>query len=231
MRRLAVAVLLAAGCAAPAEFVQAVEFPYYHHPRPLWERELVWLKNIGIRTIAFSPGRNAPPKDPRADLAGFLRILRRLGMRAWIYGVAPELTATLEPQLERHGGPIAFVEGPSGLEAPAPPAPVTRLPATASDTLFRSLEAFARGHGSLLWQDVEDTLAPSLRRGIVSFSGDERTGAGTLRRNAALLRYWAAILPALRIELKLPGKIAARQLLASGPRGVSAVVISNKSET
>ena len=55
MRRLAVLALLAAGCAWPAEFVQAVEFPYYHHPRPLWERELVWLKNIGIRTIAFSP--------------------------------------------------------------------------------------------------------------------------------------------------------------------------------
>src|SRR5439155_8916268 len=166
MRRLAVLALLAAASAVPAEFVQAVEFPYYHHPRALWERELVWLKNIGIRTIAFSAGRNTPPKDPRADLSGFLRILRRLGMRAWIYGVAPELAATLEPQLERHGGPIAFVEGPSGLEAPAPPAPVTRLSATAPDSLFRSREAFVGGPGSLLWQDVEDTLAPSLQRGV-----------------------------------------------------------------
>src|SRR5260370_6021233 len=138
--RLAILALLAAVCAFPAEFVQAVEFPYYHHPRPLWERELVWLKNIGIRTVAFSPGPNAPPKDPRADLAGFLRILRRLGMRAWIYGVAPELTATLEPQLERHGGPIAFVEGASGLDTPPSPAPATRISATPPLRLVRSHE-------------------------------------------------------------------------------------------
>src|SRR5216684_774664 len=86
MRRLALLALLAAGCAWPAEFVQAVEFPYDHHPRALWERELVWLKNIGIRTVAFSPGRNAPPKDPRADLAGFLRSLRRRARLASVAG-------------------------------------------------------------------------------------------------------------------------------------------------
>jgi hypothetical protein len=40
--------------APPREFVQAVEFPYYLYPRPLWERELVWLKTIGIRTVEFS---------------------------------------------------------------------------------------------------------------------------------------------------------------------------------
>src|SRR6267143_1104419 len=47
LRRLAFVALLAAANGFAAEFVQAVEFPYYHHPRPLWERELVWLKNIG----------------------------------------------------------------------------------------------------------------------------------------------------------------------------------------
>jgi hypothetical protein len=227
--RLAVLALLAAACGFAGEFVQAVEFPYYHHPRPLWERELVWLKNIGIRTVAFSAGQNVPRTDPRGDLAEFLRILRRLGMRAWIYGVSPALTSTLEPQLERHGGPIAFVEGPSTLDAPAPPSPVTRLPATAPDTLLRSREAFAASHGSLLWQSVEDTLAPALQRGIVSFSGDERPGATALRRDAALLHYWAAILPSLQTERRLNGKMGAVQLLSAGPRGVSAVAISNKS--
>src|SRR5262245_52971430 len=207
MRRPAVLALLSAGCALPAEFVQAVEFPYYHHPRNLWERELVWLKNIGIRTVAFEGDQNAPRTDPRADLAGFLHILRRLGIRAWIYNVTPELIATLEPQLERHGGPVAFIEGSSKLEAPAPPSPITRLSATAPDALFRSRDAFRRSHGSLLWQDVEDTLAPWLKRGVVSFSGDERSGSGALRRNAALLRYWGAILPGLQTERKLPGKI------------------------
>ena len=105
--------LLAAATSWGAEFVQAVEFPYYHHPRVLWERELVWLKNIGIRTVAFSVGQNPPKTDPRSDLAGFLKILRRLGLRAWIYEVPSDLSPMLAMQLEEHGGPIAFVEGPA----------------------------------------------------------------------------------------------------------------------
>jgi hypothetical protein len=228
MRRVLLVILLAAGCAWPAEFVQAVEFPYQHHPRMLWERELVWLKNIGIRTVAFSADPGAPSTDPRADLAGFLQLLRRLGMRGWIYNVSPELFAQLEPHLEKHGGPLAFVVGPTSLDAPSPPAPVTRLSATAASSLLRSREVFAGGHGSLLWQDVEDTLAPTLQRGVVAFSGDERPGAATLRRNAALLNRWAAILPNLNRQRKLNGKIQAVQLLSSGPHGASAVSISNR---
>ena len=54
MRTLALSLaLLAAVSAGGPEFVQAVEFPYYYHPRALWERELVWLKNIGVETIEF----------------------------------------------------------------------------------------------------------------------------------------------------------------------------------
>ena len=227
MRRLAILALLAAGYAFPAEFVQAVEFPYYHHPRVLWERELVWLMNIGIRTVAFSGSQTVAPSDPRSDLPAFLQILRRLGMRGWIYGVSRDLETKLEPQLEKHGGPVAFIEGPSTLAAPAPPSPITRLSATASTSLLRSREVFAGGHGSVLWQDVEDTLAPTLQRGVVSFSGDERPGARTLRRNAALLQNWAAILPGLNTTRKIPGKIPAVQLTSVGPHAASAVSISN----
>ena len=47
--------LLCAAMAGPAgeprEFVQAVEFPYYQRPRQLWERDLVALKNIGVRAV------------------------------------------------------------------------------------------------------------------------------------------------------------------------------------
>jgi hypothetical protein len=225
-RLLALALLAAASSSAP-EFVQAVEFPYYHHPRSLWERELVWLKNIGVRTVAFSVGHNPPKTDPRSDLAGFLKILRKLGLRAWIYEVPRGLSATLTPQLEQHGGPIAFVEGASDLEAASPPSPVTRISAVDPGALLRSREVFAGGHGSLLWQDVEDTLSPGLKRGVVSFSGDERPGATALRRDAALLRNWAAILPGLQTERKLPGKVTAVQLLSAGPHGASAVAISN----
>jgi hypothetical protein len=227
MRRLIAIALITAATSWGAEFVQAVEFPYYHHQRALWERELVWLKNIGIRTVAFSAGKNPAKSDPRSDLAGFLKILRRLGLRAWVYEAPSELSAMLGPQLEQHGGPIAFVEGPSDLEAPAPPGPITRLSATNPAALLRSREVFAAAHGSLLWQDVEDTLSPGLQRGVVSFSGDERPGATTLRRNAALLRNWASILPGLLTERRLPGKIPAVQLLAAGPRGAAAVSISN----
>jgi hypothetical protein len=227
MRRLAILALLAAGYAFPAEFVQAVEFPYYHHPRGLWERELVWLKNIGIRTVAFSGSQTVAPNDPRSDLAGFLQILRRLGMKGWIYGVSRDLEGKIEPQLEKHGGPITFIEGASTLGAPSPPGPITRLSATAATSLLRSREVFAGGHGSVLWQDVEDTLAPTLQRGVVSLSGDERPGARTLRRNAALLQNWAAILPGLNTTRKIPGKIPVVQLLSAGPHPASAVSISN----
>ena len=80
----------AAAPPAQHEFVQAVEFPYYLYPRTLWERELVWLKTIGIRTVEFSIPWNwhqMAPGDfdftgrtsPRRDLVGFIKLLRRLG--------------------------------------------------------------------------------------------------------------------------------------------------------
>ena len=107
MRRLAA--LLLAGAAAlaappaptpPHDYVQAVEFPYYSYPRALWERELVWLKNIGVDTIEFSIPWNwhqLQPGDfdftgrtsPRRDLAGLIHILRRLGLRAWVRPLPP----------------------------------------------------------------------------------------------------------------------------------------------
>ena len=89
-----------AGNPRPAEYCQAVEFPYYLYPRALWERELVWLKNIGIRTVEFSIPWNwhqLAPGDfdftgrtsPRRDLHGLIRILRRLGLNAWVRVMPP----------------------------------------------------------------------------------------------------------------------------------------------
>ena len=98
--RLAATALAAAAGPAPREYVQAVEFPYYLYPRQLWERELVWLKAIGIRTIEFSIPWNwhelRPAEfdftgrtSPRRDLAALLRILRRLELRAWVRPMPP----------------------------------------------------------------------------------------------------------------------------------------------
>ncbi|MGA9626984.1 MAG: beta-galactosidase, partial [Bryobacteraceae bacterium] len=102
MKRLAVLLLLFAAAlpapvatAPPPEYVQAVEFPYYLYPRTLWERELVWLKTIGVSTVEFSIPWNwhqveagefdfTGRTSPRRDLVGFVRLLRRLGLRAWV---------------------------------------------------------------------------------------------------------------------------------------------------
>jgi hypothetical protein len=271
----------------PPEFVQAVEFPYYLYPRYLWERELVWLKTVGIRTVEFSIPWNWHQVDggecdftgatsPRRDLIGFIRILRRLEMRAWIRPLPPvkgwiengyphgyrpglaqdrkavqawlhELDNLLAPQTEKHGGPIAFVEGNASIpDAPAPPLPVTVISAHESTALAHARQALVAG-GALLWEDVEDALYPAgwerpggplYRAGAVSLNGDERPTVAALRRNAALLRHWAALLPGMRPERaypvrlaagKLPPGVTATEMVSRAPGVASAVSIANES--
>ena len=200
--RLLVLLLVTAGLAPAPEmrphFVQAVEFPYYSYPKWLWERELVWLKNLGIDTVEFSVPWNWHQVDPDTldltgqtrpgrDLIGFLRLLKRVGLRAWMRPVPPvkgwiragyprgmegdqrglrkwlwDLESALSPLEASHGGPIAMVEGGGGIfDAPAPPQPVREVPARDSRALIESREAFAAGRGSLVWTDVEDTLVPA----------------------------------------------------------------------
>ena len=267
---------------APREFVQAVEFPYYLYPRPLWERELVWLKTIGIRTVAFSIPWNwhqleggacdfTGSTSPRRDLVGFIRLLRRLEIRAWIRPLPPvkgwlnngfpagaaqdrkaaaawlhELENLLAPQTEKHGGPIAFVESTPGmLDAPQPPSPVAVVSAHDAGGMTRSRQVLASARGTLLWEDVEDALVPVgwelagnpiYRAGAVSLSGEERPTVSALRRNAALLRHWAPLLPAMRpqtahpvrlTESKLPAGVSGVQLVSRAPGIASAVSITN----
>ena len=245
MKRLAgLLVIFAAALAAPPangpvrEYVQAVEFPYYLYPQALWERELVWLKNIGVSTVEFSIPWNwhqLQPGDfdftgrtsPRRDLVGFLRILRKLGLRAWVRPLPPvpgwlnngvpaggdaraqrvwlrQLEPLLETRTASHGGAVAYVEGKVlAIDAATPPAPVTVISAASADALARSRVAIAAATpGALLWTGVEDALFPAgwaadpaslLRKGTVGLSGDERPAAIALRRDAALLRNWAAL--------------------------------------
>ena len=255
LRSLAIAALFLCARAFAAEFVQAVEFPYYLYPPQLWERELVWLKTIGVRTVAFSIPWNwhtveggadfTGRTSPRRDLAGFVRTLRRLHLRAWIRPAGPvrgwhggdhrpsraflrELERLLATQTEPHGGPIAFVEGAPGyLGLPAPPAPVAAVAANAADALLRSRSAMGGARGSLLWQEVEDAVypvgweqpgGPIFRTGAVSLSGNEQPGVAALRRNAALLREWAALLPSMEPLAKPPAQPASGKF----PEGVTA---------
>ncbi|MBZ5578443.1 MAG: beta-galactosidase [Acidobacteriia bacterium] len=265
---LSAAVASAPPAAAPApEYVLAVEFPYYLYPRAQWERELVWLKTIGVPTVEFSipwnwhqlqPGNFdfTGRTSPRRDLAGFIRILRRLGLRGWVRPLPPvpgwdnaawpaitpdaaaerawlkELGDLLATQTEAHGGPIAFVEGATlAIDAGPPPTPVTVVSANDPVALPRSRAAVASARGALLWTDVEDQIYPAgweagstalLHKGAVGLTGDERPSTAPLRRQAALLRNWAALLPQLR-----PGKMPA---VASGklPPGVTAAELVSK---
>jgi hypothetical protein len=259
LRAAALLFALAAAVSAPAAdprpaFVQAVEFPYYLYPHALWDRELVWLKNIGVQTVAFTIPREyhqtAPGEfdlagrtSPRRDLTGFIKTLRKLGLRAWITGVERDtawmalLEQTLATQTASHGGPVEFVAGRAlKIDAAAPPSPLNTISAIDPSALARSREALARG-GTLLWTNVEDALYPAgwpgvtgspLRRGAVGLSGDEHSTTAGLRRTAALLRAWAAIVPQLKPAAmpkpaagKLPDGVTATELTSTMATAVS----------
>ena len=275
--------LLASAAPAPElhpRLVQAVEFPYYAYPPQLWERELVWLKNLGIDTVAFSIPWNWHQLDaetldlvgrtsPRRDLIGFVRLVRRAGLRVWIRPAPPvknwldagypkgsesdpralrkwlwDLETALDPFLGAHGGPIAFVEGAAVVfAAQQPPLPIISVSGKDPSSLVKSREAMAAGHGSLVWEDVEDFVPPVgweasggaiLRPGAVSLAGEERTSVMPLRRDALLWRYWGDALPAMKparpvrqLTGKLPPRVLAQQLMMS--RGASAVNLVNQS--
>ena len=189
--------LLVAGpvMAAEATFVQAVEFPYRGFPSQLWERELVWMKNIGIDKITIPVAHGWT----EAETAPLIKIVRRLGMKIYLRPQsggpgAGDLNASLANQLatqsEEHGGPVII-----GL-----PQPASRVSLKAPNALQLS-RAAVMARGSLTWTDVEDTRDRSgFHRGAVSFAGDEQPITGALRRDAALLQYWSATLPAMRLQ-------------------------------
>jgi hypothetical protein len=268
--RAAALLLLCSLAALPAyapparEYVQAVEFPYYLYPRALWERELVWLKTIGIRTVEFSippnwhettPGHYdfTGETSPRRDLLGLIRILRRLDLHAWVRPVPPvpsfpspamdaaaqntwskELSDVLAAQTASHGGPVVYTEG-NWLSIDAAPAPtaITSISLKAPDALGAGRDALGRskplGSGALVWRDVEDALYPEgwapagvwLRKGAVGLSGDETPATAALRRSAALLRNWGALLPRLA-PVALPRPAAGKL-----PEGVTAFEVSS----
>jgi hypothetical protein len=220
--RCLISIILLAASASGAVF-QCIEFPYYAFPRPLWERELVWMKNVGIRSVEFT----VPAVWKEDDLLAVLRSLRKLEMSAWVRAArpSPELNAFIEPHMQAHGGPVMY------WGEQAAPQPVTTLSALSDKSLRQSREALATPHGTLVWADVEDTVAPQFHRGAISFAGDERVTLGALRRDAALLGYWANGMETLTehrevhpVTGKLPEGVTAQQLVG----GESAVSIVNR---
>ena len=215
--RLAALALLAAAALAQAAWVESVEFPWTAFPRSLWERELVWLKNIGIAHVSLPP---APPgyKNADAQLSDVIRIVRRLNIEADLEGPVPE---SLQAQTRAHGGPLT--EPPA--EKPA------RVSATAPDALLQSRRILTSGKPSFIWTDVEDTIGPSgYHAGAVSFNGQETAATTPVRRSSQLTHYWGQTLmslyelPGAATRLPAPG-ITANQFAADG--GASFVSVVN----
>lgn len=135
---LRAAILLLASAALCPAWVESVEFAWNACPRPLWERDLVWIKNIGIAHVSL------PPAKDSAELTELVGILRRLNLEADLEGPVP---ASLLAQTKAHGGPIT-----------APLTDAARISALAPDALTRSRKLILAGRKAIVWTDVEDTL-------------------------------------------------------------------------
>src|SRR5262249_27327132 len=125
--------------------------------------------------------------------------------------------------------------------SPAPES-VTVISAGDPTALARSRASIGSGRGALLWTGVEDALYPAgwaantgslLRKGAVGLSGDERPATGALRRDAALLRYWAPLLGGVQPVMlpkpatgKFPEGVTVHEISSSAG---AAVIISNTS--
>ena len=175
------ALILTFAVALPA-WVESVEFPWNVYPKPLWERELVWLKNIGIAHVSLPPAQDSLEM---AELNDVIRIIRRLDIEADLEGPVP---GSLQSLTREHGGPLTD---------PLPAASV-RISAIAPTAVTRERELLTSGAGSIVWTDVEETLGPAgYHSGAINFAGEERPAAIALRRSAQLSMYWNKIFPSL----------------------------------
>src|SRR5580658_4476128 len=166
------AILLLVFAAASPAWVQSVEFPWNVYPPQLWERELAWMKNIGVTHVSLPPALNS--EQAQAGLANVIKIVRRLDLEADLEGPVPD---ALLPLTRAHGGPLTEPLPGSAL----------RLSVLDPAALTKSREILASGASGLLWTDVEDTIAgDGYHAGGISFEGQERPVTLALRRDAQL---------------------------------------------
>ncbi len=246
------------------EYIQAVEFPYYLCPHSQWEPELVWLKNLGIRTVEFSVPWNwhqiSPGEidltgrtSPRRDLAGLIRLIRRLGLRAWVRPLPPvpnwpnggtptganaaaqqdwlrALEGVLATQTASHGGPVAWMEGALSIDAAPPPAPVTTISATDPAALRRSRAAIITAHGALLWSSVIDELYPpgwQPSAGPLLQKGSVPVGLHDHRGAAALIRSAALMRNWAPLLTGMQRAVMPKPMAGKLPDGLSAVELTS----
>ena len=214
-----VAILLVAAATAAQAWTESVEFPWNTFPKQLWERELVWLKNIGITHVSLPP---APNGSEAANLNEVIRIVRRLGIEADLESPVPD---ALKPLTREHGGPLT---------EPLPGRP-PRISALSPAALSRTRELLASGASALLWINVESSLdASGYHPGAVNFAGEESAGTAPLRRNAQVASFWGPIFSELReipgAALKIPPAPAGLAITQfASDTGTSLVSIINNS--
>jgi hypothetical protein len=214
------AVALLALCAATASaWIESVEFPWNRFPAQLAERELVWLKNLGIRHVSL------PPSGDTARLREVINIVRRLRLEADLEGPIPE---DLQPLSRAHGGPLT---------EPLPHS-AFRIAALSADTLNRERHAIGDRAPAILWSDVEDTIGPGgFRPGAVNFTGDEKPATAPLRRAALLSGFWGPSFEEMKpatgagVQMppgaKSPEAVSVAEFLS--PAGIGAVSVINDS--
>ncbi len=213
-RLLSLLAIPVAACALGGEpgVIQAVEFPFGRFPRALWERELVWLKNIGIRQVAFSIPPSSRTGDPREDAAAFLDLLQTLDVQAWVRSAPAEAAPLLERYSATRGGPVAVWEG--GPDSLRPPPHVGVISALDPEAVPKIHRALAQPGMALLWTGVEDAFGPALQAGAVSVEGVEAAGARVLRRHSSLVRQWGRFFASAAERRFLPGKPGPLQILS-----------------
>ncbi len=200
--KLALAALFATAIAQAATVAQCIELPYAGMPRQFWEREMVWMKNIGATCAAVGPG---------PDLSAILSIARKLELPAWV------ITGTVPAdQSEAHGGPVRTV-----------PTPICEVSAVDPKALLKARTCFEKRAGTLLWRDVEPTVTPLFHRAAVSFQGVDQPALTALRRQIDLFREWQTLLPTLTVEQPIQSTLKARQYLSADAVPISAVSVIN----
>lgn len=218
LRFTRIALLLSAATAAHA-WVTSVEFPFAALPRPVWERELAHLKEMGVTHVSL-PSSTADA----AQLDDVIRILRRLGLEADLEGPLPD---RLQTNAKSHGGPLT-----------EPLTGALRISALMPRALENERKLLTGGTQAIVWTDAFETLRPVHQAGAILLAGGEGPGAALIRRDAQLARYWGRTLselpesPGARLVVPADG-ISVHQYIAdkngTAPPGLSLVSVVNDS--
>jgi hypothetical protein len=199
-------------------WTMSVEFPFAALPRPVWDRDLAQLKEMGVTHVSL------PNASDGAQLTEVLRIIRTLGLDADLEGPIPD---RLQPLAKTHGGPLT--DALTG---------AIRISATMPRALDNERKLLTSGTQAIVWTDVFETLGldaslPSYHSGAITLAGTEGAGSGLIRREAQLARFWGSMLSALPespgARLSVPiDSVSVRQYIGD-KAGLSVTSVTNDS--